>query len=147
MLGRILDGLRSKIVDPNVICHSPAVTLPCPELTKDAIIGQFPIIRRERAESPSRQRNLLRQPSIHGSQKKLSVKGIPLHHPRTEDDMRIVILPGHDNVVRPHPVPDKIPAKSRGVSQPFGNSTLTRNEIHLTIPVVFSCKSDMFPIR
>src|SRR4029077_14201846 len=94
--------------------HAAAVMFPGAELTENAVVYHFGIVRGERSETTTRNRQLLRQLGIQAYGIKRADEGVERLHARAKYDQWFRIFPGHDDIVRPHAVGNVVAAECRG---------------------------------
>ena len=136
---------RPKIVQPNFIGLATAVAFPGAKLAKDPVVGHLPAIRRETAPTATGHRQRLRNAAREAGQGEFTFERVPMVPARTVHH-RLIVLPGHDNVVRPHPVRNIVPFQGRGIGKPSGLATLGRHHINLGVAVILTGEGQRFAV-
>ena len=145
-LRQLLRLLRGEVVQPEVVGHAAAVALPGAELAEDAVVDELGIVRRKGAEAAAGQRQLLRQAAVDRNREQLTDEIIMRLEPRAEHDRLIVVLPAHDDVVRPHAVGHVVAAEGRGPGQPAGRAAVGRHDVNLGVAVVLAGEREPFAV-
>ena len=136
----------SEVVQPEFVGLAAAVALPGAELAEDAVVDHLPAIGREAAPTTARHGQRLRHAAREPGQGQITLEGIPLVAARAVDD-RLVVLPGHDDVVRAHAVRDIVALQGRGVGEAFRFAPLGGHHIHLGVAVVLAGEGERFAVR
>ena len=124
IVGQVFRLAGLEIVNPDVVRHSAAIMFPSAELPEDAVVRHLRIIGRERNESATRHRHLLRQLGVKADRVKLADEVIERFHPSAKNDQRLRVLPGHHDIVRPHPIRNIVAPQGSGHGQPLGRAAL-----------------------
>jgi hypothetical protein len=115
-------------------------------MSKDAVEGQLLVVGRERAEPAARQRQWLRQSAVHRHRVQLAEEIVVRVHARAENDVFAVVLPAHDDVVRPHAVGDVVAAEGGGEGEALGFTALRGHDVDLGVAVVLGGERDLFAV-
>ena len=145
--GDVLQAAGFEIENPDIVRHSATVLLPGAELAKDPVVGHFGIVGRKTEKSAGRHRQLARQIAVEPDGVKLADKVVERTHPRTEDDRGLGVFPGHDDIVRAHPVAQVVPAQRGGDGEASGNPAFGRHDIDLGVAVVLGGESELPSVR
>ncbi len=144
--GNVGDAPGVEIVDPDIVGLAAAVAFPGAELAEHAVVRHLLAIGREGAESPAREGKLFGESSVAAYRKELPDKIIGFMLAGAIDN-GCIVLPGHDDVVRPHPVRDVVAAEHCGRGQTAWNAAVGGHQVDFGVPVVLACKGDTLPVR
>ena len=79
---------------------------------------------------------MLRQLGVQANGEELTDKIVERFHTRAKHDQRLGIFPGHDEIVRSHPVGDVVsPQRGRG-GEPLWSAALSRHDVNLGVAIV-----------
>ena len=147
VVGQVFGRAVLEIVNPNVVSHSTAIMLPGAEFAEDPVKRHFRIVWRKGNETSARHWQLLGQFRVEPDGEKLANEVVERFHPGTEDDQWFGILPGHHQIVGPHPVGDIVATEGGGSSQSFGSATFSGHDIDFGVAVVLGGKGELRSIR
>ena len=142
----VLDPAGLEIVNPDVVGHAAAVTLPGAELPKDPVVRHLRVVRRKREKPAARHGELLGQLGIQANRVKLAVEVVEGPHARAKGDLRLRVLPRHHHVVWPHAIRNIIATERRGERQPLRLTAIRRHHAHLGVAVVLRSEGDHLPV-
>ena len=134
-----------KIIKPDLVRLPAPIALPSSELTEDTVVSHLLSVRRKAAPTTAGEGQRLGNAALQPRQGEFALERVPLRAPGSVND-GVVVTPGHDDVVGPHPVGDIVALERGGVGEAPGFAAVCGHDIDLGVAVVLSGEGKEFSI-